>query len=51
MDVNGYVMLISEAVKIESIKADANPEIISLKAMAAAFDLHDTWHDLKDPES
>ena len=49
MDVNGYIMLINEAVEIESIKRNANPETISLKAMAAAFDLHDTWHDLKDP--
>ena len=46
MDVNGYIMLINEA-----IKPNANPETISLKAMAASFDLHDTWHDLKDPES
>jgi hypothetical protein len=51
MDVNGYILLINGAVKIEAVKPDANSEIISLEAMAASFDLHHTWHDLKDPDS
>ena len=51
MDVNGYILLINGAVKIEAVKPDANSEIISLEAMAASFDLHHTWHDLKDAES
>ena len=46
MDVNGYVMLINEAIKIESIKDNIKIEAVSLKALSISFNLHETWNDL-----